>query len=189
MIDKFKKGPGYKKLNRVIDDVAKLTTQTQGKRQNQTFGVVRCFLLTDTSVEPMIATGVLWDGSAWVESGLGDAVEVYPNPNTTIDSYADDQYVFARNFGGQWFIVGGSGGTGIRKAYAIADADGNAYIDCYLDVDDSGSDTIRVYCEIADGGTALNAAIPRLVNGEMITVWNDNGTWRSIMTFQKTGTC
>jgi len=82
----------------------------------------------------------------------------------------------------------GGNATGIRKAYAIVDAGAGATIDCYLDVDSSESETINVTCEIA-GGTALNAAIPRLEDGDLIHVYYDVDTWRSIMTFQATEDC
>jgi hypothetical protein len=79
------------------------------------------------------------------------------------------------------------GGGRIRKAYAKADAGSGATITCYLDTDSTGVE-ITVNCEIC-GGSALNSAIPRLENGDMITVWNDAGTWRSVMTFQATEDC
>ena len=49
-------------------------------------------------------------------------------------------------------------------------------------------DDITVTCDIV-GGSALNAAIPRLAIGSVIMVWNNAGTWRSIMTFQATEDC
>jgi hypothetical protein len=75
----------------------------------------------------------------------------------------------------------------IRKAYAKTDAGGGSTITCYLDTDGTGQE-ITVYCEIC-GGSALNEAIPRLEDGDRIAVWNDAGTWRSIMTFQATEDC
>ena len=75
----------------------------------------------------------------------------------------------------------------IHKAYAKNDAAALERIDCYLDTDATGEE-ITVYCEIA-GGTELHTAIPRLEDGDMITVWNDNGTWRSIMIFQHARDC
>ena len=75
-------------------------------------------------------------------------------------------------------------GTGplIRKAYCKVDAGSGSSIVCYLDTDATGAE-ITVHCPIA-GGTALNEAFPRLLNGTLVTVWYDNGTWRAIMTFQ-----
>jgi len=84
-------------------------------------------------------------------------------------------------------VRGGGRGTGIRKAYASAAAGASGTIACYLDTDGVG-DTVDVVCEVA-GGTNLNAALPRLADGDMIHVYNDNGTWRSIMTFQASGDC
>lgn len=77
--------------------------------------------------------------------------------------------------------------SGIRKAYAAAAAGASGSIDCYLDTDGAG-DTVSVSCEVA-GGTNLNAALPRLADGTMITVWKDGDTWRSVMTFQASGDC
>ena len=79
------------------------------------------------------------------------------------------------------------GGSVIRKAYAAAAAGAGTTISCYLDEDGVG-DPVTVYCEIA-GGSALNAAIPRLADGDMICVWKDGDDWRSIMTFQTSEDC
>lgn len=83
---------------------------------------------------------------------------------------------------------GGGGGSQIRKAFASAAAGASGTIACYLDTDGEG-DTVDVVCEVADGETDLNSALPRLRDGDMIHVYNDNGTWRSIMTFQASGPC
>jgi len=187
---KFRTGKAASKLNQIIDDVSVLKTSPPSKqRQNQTFGVVRCFLLTDTSDEPMVATGVKWDGSEWVQDGRGDAVDVYPNPNFTNTDYQDDMYIFARNFGGRWVSIDpASGGSGsIRKAYCTADAGAGSTIAAELDAVDSG-DSITVYCPIC-GGSALNAAVPRLSDEDLIFVWNDDGTWRTTFVFQATEDC
>jgi len=79
------------------------------------------------------------------------------------------------------------GGSVIRKAYAAAAAGAGATISCYLD-DDGVGDPVTVTCSIA-GGSALNTAIPRLAEGDMIAVWDDDGTWRSTMTFQTSEDC
>ena len=84
-------------------------------------------------------------------------------------------------------MLRGGGGSVIRKAYAAAAAGAGATISCYLDEDGVG-DLVTVYCEIV-GGSALNSAIPRLANGDMICVWKDGDDWRSIMTFQATEDC
>jgi hypothetical protein len=81
----------------------------------------------------------------------------------------------------------GAGGSGPRKGFASTAAPASGTIACYLDTDGVG-DTVNVVCEVA-GGTNLNAALPRLADGTMISVWNDNGTWRSVMTFQASGDC
>jgi len=83
--------------------------------------------------------------------------------------------------------ISDGGGSAIRKAYAAAAAGSGSTISCYLDEDGVGS-PVTVYCEIA-GGSALNAASPLLADGDMICVWDDNGTWRAIQTFDNTGEC
>ncbi len=75
-----------------------------------------------------------------------------------------------------------------RKAYAKAAAGAGSTIVCYLDTDGTGEE-ITVNVEIV-GGSALNAAFPRLENGTLLTVWDDNGTWRNAGNpFQATGEC
>ena len=192
MTEKFKSGRSARRLNQIIDDVSIEKTKVGRNSYTQTFGVVRCFLLTDTSSTPMVATGVKWDGTDWVENGLGDAVGVYPNPNFTYADYQDDQYIFARNFGGRWFsidpaVAGTSSSFEIRKAYCTEAAPADATIAAELDAVDS-ADAITVYCPIS-GGTALNAAIPRLADEDLIFVWNDGGTWRTTFVFQATEDC
>ncbi len=83
---------------------------------------------------------------------------------------------------------GGRGGTRIRKAFASVAAGASGTIACFLDTDGEG-DTVDVVCEVADGETDLNSALPRLRDGDMIHVYNDSGVWRSIMTFQASGPC
>ncbi len=97
------------------------------------------------------------------------------------DSNVDIRYQRRRRHGGQ-------GGTRNRKAYAKAAAPASATITCYKDTDITG-DEISVVCEVVGGTGFLNGALPRIATGTMITVWNDRGTWRSVMTFQASGDC
>lgn len=97
---------------------------------------------------------------------------------TTISLSMNELKARMMNFGGS---------TAIHKAYAKAAAGAGNTIVCYLDTDTTG-DEITVNCEIV-GGSALNAAFPRLADGSMIAVWADGDTWRSVMTFQATGPC
>ncbi len=80
------------------------------------------------------------------------------------------------------------GGTEIRKAFASVAAGASGTIACFLDTDGVGG-TVDVVCEVADGETDLNSALPRLRDGDMIHVYKDGDTWRSIMTFQASGPC
>lgn len=194
---KFTQGKNAGRFNQIIHDLSVEKTRRQRNAYSGNFGVVRCFLLTDTSAEPMKATGVKWDEDSadWIANGLSyDAegaavgVDIYPNPNFTNSDYQDDMYIFARNFGGRWISIDPAvGGGGLRKAYASAAAGAGATISCYLDTDATG-ELVTVNCPIC-GGSALNTAIPRLADGSLIMVWNDAGTWRSVMTFQATEDC
>ena len=188
MTQKFTQGRGSGRLNSIIDDVSILKSQSGRGTYNHSFGVVRCFLLTDTSATPMTATGVKWDGSAWVQNGLGDAVEVYPNPNFTHSDYQDDLYVFARNFGGRWISIDpASGMSGIRWAFVDGAVETDTTQACFLDTDTTG-DAITVTCTIC-GGSDLSDAIPRLSDGIRIPVVLDGATWRCIWGFQATEDC
>lgn len=113
------------------------------------------------------------DGFVLVQHGI--------NGETTISLAMNELKARFMNFGG--------GGTILHKAYAKAAAPASGTITCYLDSDshDAG-DEISVVCEVA-GGTNLNVALPRLADGTMIAVWDDGGTWRSVMTFQASGDC
>ena len=71
----------------------------------------------------------------------------------------------------------GQGGARPIKAYAKAAAGSGNTIVCYKDTDETG-DEITVTIEIANGSD-LNAAFPILADGTLLTVWNDNGTWRN----------
>lgn len=80
------------------------------------------------------------------------------------------------------------GGGGNRKAYAKTAAGGGSTIVCYLDTDGTGEE-ITVNIAIV-GGSNLNAALPRLTDGALLTVWNDGGTWRNAGNpFQASGDC
>ena len=190
MTEKFKSGRSARRLNQIIDDVSIEKTKVGQNSYTQTFGVVRCFLLTDTSSTPMVATGVKWDGTDWVENGLGDAVDVYPNPNFTYADYQDDQYIFARNFGGRWFSIDPASGGGVgstRWAFVDGAVATDTTQDCFLDTDTTG-DSITVTCTIC-GGSDLSDAIPRLSDGIRIPVVLDGATWRCVWGFQATEDC
>ena len=189
MTQKFTQGSAATRLNSMIDDIANLKTAITGNAYNHSFGVVHCFLLTDTSAEPMIATGMKWDGTAWAQSGLGDAVEVYPNPNFTISDYQNDMYIFARNFGGRWISIDpGTGGGAVRNAFVKTTPAAVETVVCWLSDTDGTGDEITVSCSVI-GGTALNAAYPRLADGELIAVFNDGTNWRCCTTFQASEEC
>lgn len=83
--------------------------------------------------------------------------------------------------------TGEGGGTTLRNAFASDDAGAGTTISCFLDTDGTG-EVITVNCEIV-GGSALNSAIPRLEDGDRLTVWNDAGTWRCTTIFQATTDC
>ncbi len=74
-----------------------------------------------------------------------------------------------------------------RVAYCKTDAGAGATIVCYLDTDGTGTE-ITVTCFIA-GGSALNAALPRLTDGLGIIVTKVGATWRCTTTFQTSEDC
>ncbi len=84
-------------------------------------------------------------------------------------------------------IRGSSNKNDIHLAYAKAAAGAASTIDCYLDVDETGTE-VTVTCSIS-GGTTLNSAIPRLDNGDLIFVTQIGGTWYCLTTFQATEDC
>ena len=75
----------------------------------------------------------------------------------------------------------------IHKAYVKTDPGDDADISAYLDVDDTG-DVIDISAAIVDG-TALNSAIPRIGDGDLIHVWEDDGVWRTFFPFQASEDC
>jgi hypothetical protein len=79
------------------------------------------------------------------------------------------------------------GATGIHSAFCKTDAGAGATIVCFLDTDTTGTE-ITVSCVIC-GGTALNSAFPRLVDGTRIFVFQDGNTWRALQIFQATEDC
>jgi hypothetical protein len=75
-----------------------------------------------------------------------------------------------------------------RVAYVKTAPGATTTVTCYLDTDGTGRE-ITVSCFIAQGGGALNAAIPLLADGDGIMVSKVGGTWRCLTTFQPTETC
>jgi len=75
----------------------------------------------------------------------------------------------------------------IRKAYCKNDAGSGNTIACYLDTDGTGKE-ITVLCNISRGSD-LNAAAPRLKDGDPMWVVNNNGTWESLVLFYATINC
>lgn len=87
-------------------------------------------------------------------------------------SHTDTRYQRRRRHGG-----GRGTGTQLHKAYAKAAAGSGNTIVCYLDTDGTGEE-ITVTISIA-GGSDLNSALPRLLDGTLLTVWKDGDTWRN----------
>ena len=77
--------------------------------------------------------------------------------------------------------------TGVRRAFVKTTPAAVATVVCFLDVD-AGSVEITVNCDIV-GGTALNSAVPRIIDGDAITVYQINGTWYCTTIFQESKNC
>jgi len=83
-------------------------------------------------------------------------------------------------------IISGKLG-GVRKAYCKAPAGVATTITCYLDTDGTGTE-ITVNFEIAGGGNC-NAAIPRLADGDMVSVMKIGSVWWCTTTLQASEDC
>jgi len=57
------------------------------------------------------------------------------------------------------------------------------------DLDEIGGDAIEVTCTIAQAGTALDEASPRLIDEDPIIVSYVDGEWRCMTTFMPTDDC
>ena len=94
---------------------------------------------------------------------------------------------------GQWMGFPVNNNT-IRWAQTTEDAPGDDNIACnIIDMDGSEIATglgsgVDVYCKIC-GGSALNAAIPRLSDNDWIPVFNVQGKWWCSQVFQTTEDC
>ena len=84
--------------------------------------------------------------------------------------------------------VGGEGVGGTSKAFAKVAAGAGATLVCFLDTDATG-DEITVNFSISRG-TALNAALPRLQDGDLIFVQNfSTDDWWCVQTFHGSEDC
>ena len=81
----------------------------------------------------------------------------------------------------------GEAGTSIRIAYVKTTPGADTTVDCYLDTDVTGEE-IEVTCSIAGLGV-LNAALPRISDGDLIFVANISGTWYCLTVFQESEDC
>ena len=73
----------------------------------------------------------------------------------------------------------------IHLAYVKDTPAGVTEVNCYLDTDAAGEEIV-VYCKIADGSggtTKLNAAVPRLTDGDELKVVKIGDYWRCIDKF------
>ena len=74
---------------------------------------------------------------------------------------------------------GTASSAAIHKAFCKVDAGSGSTIVCYLDVDATG-DEITVGFPIAQGGTTVNTAVPRLKDGDMLFVYKFGTDWYCI---------
>jgi len=83
--------------------------------------------------------------------------------------------------------MGSGSGSTLRLAYCSEDAQSDNIIAAELDEIDG--EAIEVYCTIAQGGTALNEASPRLIDTDPITVVSVGGVYWCTTTFMPTDDC
>ncbi|MBW8002627.1 MAG: hypothetical protein FVQ80_11500 [Planctomycetes bacterium] len=82
-------------------------------------------------------------------------------------------------------------GTSVRKVFVKTTPTTTKTVVCWLSDTDGVGDTITVYCEISESGTALNAAIPTLKDG----MWfyakynTTSGNWEALFPFTKMIIC
>ena len=75
----------------------------------------------------------------------------------------------------------------VRKAYVKTTPGAATTVDCYLDTDATGAE-ITVTCSVVGGGN-LNAAVPRIADGNLIFVTNISKTWYCVTVFQTSEDC
>ncbi len=80
--------------------------------------------------------------------------------------------------------INGSIGGAVRVAYVKTDAGAGLTVDVYLDTDATGEE-VTVTCSIVDGA-ALNAATPRLLDGDQLFVIQIGGIWYCASLFYAT---
>jgi len=81
----------------------------------------------------------------------------------------------------------GGGGSTLHLAYCSEDAPSDNTIAAELDEIDG--DAITVYCAIAQGGTALDEASPRLIDTDPMIVTQIGGDWWCTTMFMPTDDC
>ena len=82
----------------------------------------------------------------------------------------------------------GGSSVGVRNAFVKTTPAAVETVVCWLSDTDGSGDEITVNCSVI-GGTALNAAVPRLADGERIAVFYDGSNWRCCTTFQASEDC
>ena len=87
----------------------------------------------------------------------------------------------------RWVGLPAVSGGAVRIAYCKTAAHAATSIDCYLDTDGTGTE-ITVNCSISGGGN-LNAADPRLADGDVIFVQKFGSDWWCIAPFQGDENC
>ena len=83
--------------------------------------------------------------------------------------------------------IDSGGASTIRKAFVKTTPGAVTTVDVFLDTDTTGSE-VTVTCSVL-GGTELNSAIPRLIDGSLIFVSKISGTWYCLTVFQSSEVC
>ncbi len=135
----------------------------------------------DAPADTKITANLIGNDGVEITAGLGSGIDVYCNIRGThnldvsLPLLKDDDDILVMNIQGKWWCLETFNVGQTWKAYCKVAAGAAATIVCYLDTDGTGIQ-ITVNCSIAGGGN-LNAAVPRLADGDMIIVSKMGDDW------------
>jgi len=201
--------------NRVLNDYEILRLyEQQNKRHghfNEVFGAVRIFVVQSAAAGDGIYNcyeqtldATEWDDTAGdlkfddydtTEIEVLNLAEFDPEATYVAHLAASDLLVASRIYDDEnnprWVGVPfkqGAHGSGLRRAFCKTASGAGTTLTCYLDTDGTGTE-ITVNFDIAQGGANLNAAVPRLADGDGISVYKCGASWYCATTFMPSEDC